>query len=73
MEARVMEAQVMEAKPEVREIEQTLEKMRETLAAFDAADEDLKANPQAAEVFANLRREMERMEKNLKTLKRNMQ
>ena len=63
----------MEKKLEVREIEQTLEKMRETLAAFDEADETLKADPQAAEVFANLRREMERMEKNLKTLRQNMQ
>ena len=63
----------MEKKLDAREIEQTLEKMRETLAAFDEADETLKADPKAAEVFANLRCEMERMEKNLKILKQNMQ
>ena len=64
-----------EGKPvdRTKEIEETLNKMRETLGAFDQAGDDLKRDPKAAEVFGNLRREMERLEQNLKLLKAHME
>ena len=64
-----------EGKPvdRTKEIEETLNKMREMLGASDQAGDDLKRDPKAAEVFGNLRREMERLEQNLKLLKAHME
>ncbi len=58
---------------DITEIEETLRRLEETLAAFGEGGPDPEKDPKAAEVLSGLYREMIRMKRNLEILKRNME